>query len=172
MKKNRIDVKDYDNEIHNWLRKGVFLTTRTEDKVNSMVIGWGHIGRVWERDVFIAFVRENRFTREMLDYNPEFTINVPINGFDKEAFRICGSLSGREMDKIKESNLTLVESEKVSVPAIKEYPLTLECKVIYRQAQVLDDIPTEIYDRSYANEAFPHIMYFGEIVDAYILEEE
>lgn len=68
----------------------------------------------------------------LLDANPEFTVNVPINGFSKEAFAICGTKSGRDMDKIKEANLTLVEPEEISVPAIKEFPLTLECRVIYR----------------------------------------
>ena len=95
MNKKAIDPLAYSNEIAQSLKKGAFLTTKAGDKVNSMVIGWGHIGRIWERPVFIAYVRECRFTKDQLDKNPEFTVNVPINGFDKKAFAICGTKSGR-----------------------------------------------------------------------------
>ena len=75
--------------------------------------------------------------------------------------------------------LTLVEGSQVSVPAIKELPLTLECKVIYRQTQVLSEIPADIQNSCYPQDVpstFPmankdvHIAFYGQIVDAYILE--
>ena len=42
----------------------------------------------------------------------------------------------KNIDKYKECNLTAVEGIKVKSPAIKEIPLTLECKVIYKQEPV------------------------------------
>ena len=170
MKKRKLDISQCANEITGLMEKGLFLTTKAGDKVNSMVVSWGHIGRIWERKSAIVYVRESRFTKELLDMNPEFTLNIPLNGYDKNAFAICGSKSGRDMDKITESNLTLVEPEVVSVPAIKEYPLTLECRVIYRQdhdpSQIQDDIKSVFYaDGDY------HTVYIGEIVDAYIIED-
>ena len=132
---------------------------------------WGHIGRIWERPVFIAFIRDSRYSREMLDANPEFTVNVPINGFNKKAFAVCGTKSGRDMDKITEAGLTLVDPEKISVPAIREFPLTLECRVIYRQEQNAASLPEEIRRQFYTIETEDHITYYGEIVDAYIIED-
>ena len=41
-------------------------------------------------------------------------------------------------------NLTLIESDDVKPPAIKEFPLTLECKVLYRQLQDRNLIPEDI----------------------------
>ena len=169
--KKKIDALAYSNEIAQALKKGVFLTTKSGDKVNSMVIGWGHIGRIWELPAFVAYVRDCRYTSEMLDANPEFTVNVPINGFSKEAFAICGTKSGRDMDKIKEADLTLVEPEEISVPAIKEFPLTLECRVIYREEQDATRLPESIRKKFYSIEKSVHITYFGEIVAAYIIEE-
>lgn len=32
-----------------------------------MVIEWGHIGHIWNRPVFVAYVRDSRYTRELLD---------------------------------------------------------------------------------------------------------
>ena len=62
MSKRKINITDYSNIITEILEKGAFLTTKAGDKVNSMVIGWGHVGRVWEKPVFIAYVRDCRFT--------------------------------------------------------------------------------------------------------------
>ena len=78
MSKKKIDALAQAGEITEALKKGVFLTTKVGDKVNSMVVEWGHIGRIWNRPVFVAYVRVNRFTRELLDQNPEFTVNIPL----------------------------------------------------------------------------------------------
>ncbi len=107
MVKKPIDVNEYAGVITKALERGAFLTTRDGDKVNSMVIGWGHIGRIWELPVFVAYVRDNRYTRQLLDRNPEFTVNVPIHGFSREAFAVCGAKSGRDVDKIAAAGLTL-----------------------------------------------------------------
>ena len=167
----KIDVTDYANEIAKALKRGVLLTTKAGEKVNSMVIGWGHVGRIWERPVFVAYVRTCRYTRELLDANPEFTVNVPVGGFDRNAFAICGSKSGRDMDKLAAAGLTPTAPETVSVPGIKEFPLTLECRVIYREAQTAARLPEEIRRQFYTAETEDHVAYFGEITAAYIIED-
>lgn len=175
----KINVSEYAGEILKALPGGILLTTKADDKVNSMVIGWGTLGINWSKPVFAVYVRDGRFTREQLDRNPEFTINVPVGDFDRNIITVCGSKSGRDIDKVTEAKLTLVEPQEISVPAIKEFPLTLECKVIYRQPQELELLPEEIRERMYpqdvpgtnpmANRDF-HVTYYGEIVAAYITE--
>ena len=49
------------------------------------------------------------------------------------------------MDKICEAGLTLEDSENISVPAIRDFPFTLECKVIYRQEQDSSGLPEAIH---------------------------
>ncbi|MBR2716194.1 MAG: flavin reductase family protein [Oscillospiraceae bacterium] len=171
MNRKPIDVLENAAVISRALERGVFLTTRVGDKVNSMVIGWGHVGRIWNRPVFIAYVRDCRYTRELLDQNPEFTVNVPVNGFEKKAFAVCGTKSGRDMDKLREAGLTPVEPVAVSVPAIREYPMTLECRVIYREEQDAARLPGEIRDKFYTVETGNHIAHYGEVLAAYILED-
>ena len=170
MNKRTIDALAHAGEIAQALKRGVFLTTKVGEKVNSMVIGWGHVGRIWERPVFVAYVRDCRYTREMLDACQEFTVNVPVNGFDRKAFAICGTKSGRDMDKIREAGLTLVAPETISVPAILEYPLTLECRVLYRQEQDASRLPEDIRRKFYSVETGDHIVYYGEITAAYMIE--
>ena len=75
------------------------------------------------------------------------------------------------IDKVKEAGLTLEEAEENGVPGIKEYPLTIECKVLYSQDQVMEMIPQDSLDRFYSGEESSdfHTMYVGEIVDSYII---
>lgn len=175
--RQQIDVFDYAREITSAISKGILITTKA-DKVNSMTIGWGALGIEWGLPIFTTYVRTGRFTSEQLFKNPEFTVNIPFGDFNKKILGVCGAKSGRDIDKIKELNLTLVEGNKINVPAIKELPLTLECKVIYKQTQVLSEIPQDIQASCYPQDVpgtFPmanrdvHIAFYGQIVDAYII---
>lgn len=167
--KRKVDAFDYTGHILKAMPKGILLTTAHEGKVNTMTIGWGTMGIEWGRPIFIAYVRESRYTKELLEKNGEFTVNVPLDGCDSKILGYCGTKSGREVDKIRELGLTLEAPETVSVPGIKELPLTLECKVIYRQDQPLSAIPEAIQNRYYSA-GDPHTAYYGEIVNAYIAE--
>lgn len=173
----RIDLKLDENMgiIGNAIKDCVYLTTKAGNKVNSMAIEWGTVGNLWGKPVFICYVRQSRFTREQLDINPEFTINIPVGKYDKRIMALCGSKSGRDIDKVKDAGFTLVDSDKISVPGIKELPLTIECKVIYRQEQDIDLIPEDIrkrfYPKSKNGEYDTHITYIGEIVNLYKIED-
>ncbi|MFV0241593.1 MAG: flavin reductase family protein [Lacrimispora sphenoides] len=177
--KKEIEVFDYTNEIMKALKTGVLLTTKADDKVNSMTISWGTLGIEWSRPIFTVFVRENRFTKFQLEKNPEFTINIPYGDFDKKILGVCGTKSGHSTDKIKELNLTLETPNTVSVPGIRELPLTLECRVVYKQKQDEHEITEEYRNAFYpqdvdssfhgANKDF-HTAYYGEILSAYMIE--
>lgn len=180
MNKKQINAFDYATEIVKANPKGILFTTKAGDKINTMTIGWGTIGTNWAKPVFCAYIREHRYTAEMLEQNPEFTINVPLGEFDRKIIGICGSNRGSDVDKIAASGLTPVESDVVSVPGFRELPLTLECKVIYKQLQDLDEYADEFREDFYPQDVDsmatganrdPHFTVFGEIVNAYIIEE-
>ena len=100
--KKQIEVFDYANDILKAVKTGVLLTTKADDKVNTMTISWGTLGIEWGKTIFTVFVRENRFTKSQLDKNPEFTINIPVGEFNKKILGLAGTKSGHDMDKIKE----------------------------------------------------------------------
>lgn len=172
--KQEINVWEYAPQIMEQLPKGVLLTVKAENQVNTMAIGWGTIGIQWGKPIFIAYVRESRYTKYLLDKNPEFTVNIPIGEYDKSIVGVCGTKSGRDTDKIKELNLTLEEPLTVSVPAIRQLPLTLECKVIYQQEQdpkaIDQEIDTRFYAKGTPHEGDYHTAYYGEITAAYIVK--
>ena len=171
--KQEIKVWEYAPRILEALPKGVLLTSKSGDQVNTMTIGWGALCIEWGKPIFIAYVRSSRYTKKLLDENPEFTVNIPYGDYDKSILGVCGTKSGRDMDKIKALGLTQEEPLTVSVPAIRQLPLTLECKVIYRQDQDPKAIDPESDTRFYAkgtpNEGDYHTAYYGEITAAYIV---
>ena len=171
--KREVNLWDYAGKILEATGKGVLLTTKMDGKVNTMTIGWGTLGIEWGKPIYTVFVRQSRHTKTMLDENGEFTINVPMGEIDKNILSLCGTKSGRDMDKIAQLGLTLEDGETISVPGIKELPLTLECKVIYKQDQVLESIEAGCRDRYYAqgtpNDGDYHTAYYGLVTAAYII---
>lgn len=179
--KKEIKVFEYAQEIITAVNKGVLLTTKADGKINSMSISWGTLGIEWNKPIFTTFVRQHRYTKELLDKNPEFTINIPyVKPYNKKIIALCGTKSGRDIDKIKELNLTIENPEKVAPPAFKELPLTLECKVLYKQKQdieaIIDDnkklyYPENVDSSFHGSNKDIHTAYYGEIVSAYIIED-
>lgn len=170
--KKTINAFDYAGKILTEVSKAVLLTTKSGDQVNTMTIGWGTMGTEWNKPIFIVYVRQHRHTWKMLQENPEFTINIPMDEKAAKILGYCGKTSGRDTDKIADLGLTLVEPEVISVPGIRELPLTLECRVLYRQAQEPNSIPADIRQRFYADNVPGdyHDAFYAEIVAAYIAE--
>ncbi|WP_323090392.1 flavin reductase family protein [Allobaculum sp. JKK-2023] len=172
MRRIPINIYEYAGQILEQLPKGILLSTRADDKMDTMVIGWGTLGTDWGLPVFTVFVRQSRYTKVLLDKNPEFTINVPLKDADvRRIIGFCGTKSGRDYDKFKEMDLTVVPGEKVLAPAIAQFPITLECKVIYQQDQDAAAIPADIKKRYYPTGDY-HTAYTGQIINAYLLVGE
>ena len=176
--KERINIKEYAGIITDELKKGILLNTQGE-KFNSMLISWGALGTVWNLPAFTVYVRESRYTKEVLDETGEFTISIPLGKSDPVINRVCGSLSGHDVDKVDSAKLDLVPPETNGVSGIRQYPLTLECKVLYSQRQELEKIPEDIVETFYPESLVgfpefdmrdPHTAYIGRIVDAYIIK--
>lgn len=178
--KEMIQPEEYAGLILTQLKKGILLNTMGA-KFNSMVIGWGHIGRVWSRPTFHVYVRQGRYTKPQIDKTGEFTVSVPLDGPDPLIGKVCGSRSGYDTDKVSAAGLVLEAPEVIQTPGIRQYPLTLECKVIYSHDQDISRLPENIRKNSYpenvpgtyylANRDF-HTEYIGEIVCAYIIRPD
>lgn len=154
------------------LPKGALVSTVDGDSYNTMTIGWGAIGIDWSLPVFTIYVRESRYTHQLLDKSGCFTVNYPLPGQNAAPIlRYCGQKSGRDVDKFKECNLTAVPGTKVNAPGIVELPITIECEILYAQDQEGQKLPQFILDKNYPQGDF-HTVYYGRIVDAYILEKD
>jgi flavin reductase (DIM6/NTAB) family NADH-FMN oxidoreductase RutF len=132
-----------------------------------MTIAWGSLGFMWYKPVFTAMVRYSRYTYDLIEKAAYFTVSFPLNGQLKKELGICGTKSGKDMDKFGECNLTLKEGEAVKSPVIDECDLHIECKIVYKQPMDENAICQEIKDKAYENGNY-HVLYYGEIVKAYI----
>ena len=68
--KREIDVWEYAGTILEALGKGILMTTKADGVTDTMTIGWGTLGIEWGKPIFIAYVRESRYTKELLEKNP------------------------------------------------------------------------------------------------------
>lgn len=142
-------------------KKWALLTAGDSDKFNTMTISWGGLGTIWGKPVATVYVRTSRYTHDFMDANDFFTVSFYPEEF-KQILGVLGSKSGRDMDKMKESGLTPVQTgESMS---FKEAEITLICRKLFRQQLDVASIPEDVAKAMYEGQA-PHDMYIGEIVE-------
>ncbi|ERJ13420.1 flavin reductase family protein [Haloplasma contractile] len=148
---------------------GAFITAKKngDEHANTMTIGWGHIGFIWGKPVFIAYVRYNRFTYDIMEHTDEFTISVPIDQNVDDELKFCGINSGRDLNKFEKSTITAIKGRTIDTPIVGECDLHYECKTIYKQAMEPGLIEDNIRNKYYGNNNVYHVIYYGEIVDCY-----
>ncbi len=141
------------------------LAVGKQGDLNAMTIGWGTIGVLWSKPVVTVYVRESRYTNELMKRNEYFTMTAfPEN--KRSALEYIGSHSGRnEKDKLQKAGLT-PEFTALGNPLFKEANLALECRIIFKEKMkkelILDkEAETKYYE---GDDNTEHVMYVGEIV--------
>lgn len=101
--------------------------TDGQGRDNLITVAWA--GTVCTNPPMVSIsVRPSRFSYEMLKNTGEFVINLTT---EKLAYATdyCGVISGRDVDKFKELNLTREKADYVKAPLIAESPVNIECRV-------------------------------------------
>ncbi|NLW51421.1 MAG: flavin reductase family protein [Candidatus Brocadiaceae bacterium] len=147
---------------------GVLLTSCGGDgRPNVMTLGWGLFGSYYhDRCVVVVAVRPACHTFKLLADVPEFALCVPTPEL-AEAVSFCGSASGRDCDKFRETGLTPVPSAHVRPPSIAECPIHVECR-IYHPQRPPHMILTPEHRRAPVHAQ--HTIYFAEVLGAYVRE--
>ena len=143
------------------------ITAGNKDSFNGMTVSWGAIGELWGRDMLTAYIRPQRYTKEFLDSNEYFSFSVYPNEL-KRIHGVFGSMSGRDVDKTKETGLTPVFSE--AAPYYDEAKLVIIC----RKAAVGKFDSEQFCDENIIDECYPdndfHYIYYGEIIKVLVKE--
>ena len=105
----------------------VMVSCGSGEEKNIITIGWTGIVNTNPPMTYVS-VRKSRHSHHLIEESGEFVINVTTEAL-AFATDYCGVKSGRDVDKFKEMNLTPIAVENCSVPAIKESPVSIECKV-------------------------------------------
>jgi flavin reductase (DIM6/NTAB) family NADH-FMN oxidoreductase RutF len=135
--------------------------------MNVMTIGWALFGYVWRRPVLMVAVRKTRHTFGIIEDADSFTVSVPTGDMKKES-SLCGSKSGRDLDKFKECGLSTSSSKKISTPCLKipgyHFECRIVCKVPMDPKRIVPDVEALYSAKDY------HTLYFGEIAASYVSE--
>lgn len=151
------------------IKGGIFLTVGKEHP-NTMTIGWATIGNIWNKPIFMALVRPQRYTFDLLKEYEEFTVSIPTQNSLKDELIFAGTKSGRDVNKFVGHGINALPAQKIETPVIKECGLHLECKVRLVQPMTIDCMDSEIASKCYPAGDY-HYMYFGEIVACYSTDE-
>lgn len=153
------------DQLMEQIKKGAFLTVLAEGQVNTMTIGWATLGYIWQKPIFMIAVRDSRHTFTMLEKTDNFTVTVPAAGTCRDALMVCGSKSGRDIDKFKECALQQKAAQQVQSPIIDIPGNHYECRIVYKSpmdsAKMNPDL-TKLYPKKDY-----HTLYFGEILACY-----
>lgn len=139
-----------------------------ENGFNMMTASWGFVGQMWNKNAAVTVLRPSRYTKEFVDKSDYFTLSFYGEDAKKTIHSVCGTLSGRDVDKCEKTGLNPVFSDNTVY--FDKARLVLICKKIY-QSDVNPDyfidktIDEKMYDNDY------HTAYIGEVVKCYINEE-
>jgi flavin reductase (DIM6/NTAB) family NADH-FMN oxidoreductase RutF len=103
-------------------------TYGADGKPNMMNAAWGGIVSSKPPCISVS-IREATLSFHNIQQTEAFTVNIPSEKYLKEA-DFVGIVSGKEYDKFKVTGLTPEKSKLVNAPIVKEFPYTLECKLV------------------------------------------
>ena len=136
------------------------LTAGKKEDFNTMTVSWGGIGELWGKDVCFVFVRPQRYTFDFMEKNDYFSLSF-FGGEYKKELGICGSKSGRDIDKMEETGFTTVDFD--DAVGYEQAKVNIVLKKLAYQDMKPDGFIDEGIISNYANNDF-HRVYVGEIV--------
>lgn len=161
----RIDPKHIKDNVFSLIGdQWMLVTAGTEEKCNTMTASWGGLGVLWGAPAATCYIRPQRYTKEFLDREEYFTLTF-FNEEYRKALALCGSKSGRDVDKIKECGFT-VRTADCGAPYFEQARLVLVCRKRFVQEMDPNRIPQDVKEKWYPDQDY-HTMYIGEIVEAY-----
>ncbi len=139
-------------------KQWMLITAGDEQKTNTMTASWGGLGILWNKPVSFAFIRPTRYTYEFTEREEGYSLCFFDESY-REALKLCGTVSGRDRNKIAEAGLT--PRYEAGIPYFDEAETVLLCRKIAVQdmdpAGFIDPAAAGFYNNDY------HRVYTGEI---------
>ena len=146
----------------NWM----LISAGNKKSFNTMTASWGGTGFLWNENVTMTFVRPQRHTYEFTESNDYYSLCF-FKPEHKSILSFCGSHSGRDFDKIKETGLTTL-FHHTGTPYYQEAKTVIICKKHFATTmKETDFLSQEVVERCYPKKDF-HKMYIGGIVDVLV----
>ena len=153
------------NLIEKISNEWMLISAGNENGYNMMTASWGFMGEMWGKDTAIAMIRPQRYTMEFIEKSDYYTLS--FYGEQRDIHKVCGSKSGRDVNKTELAGLTPIFSDNTVY--FEEADLVIICKKQYvdtiKEENFIDSSPLKWY----GNKDF-HNMVFGEIIKVLIKE--
>ena len=151
-----------DNYIRLIGKDWMLITAGNQECFNTMTASWGGVGFLWNKSVVFAFVRPQRYTYGFMEEREEFTLSFFDEKYRK-ALQVCGTLSGREVNKVEKAGLTPCTTDSGNM-TFRESRLILECRKLYTDMIRLEAVIDKKLTGQWYSESDFHRMYVAEIV--------
>lgn len=163
----RIEIKDLtENFFETISKEWMLFTAGTPEHFNTMTASWGGIGFLWNKPVAFVFIRPERYTYEFAEKNEYLTLSF-LGDENRQIYNICGSKSGRDTDKVKETGLKPQPTPTGNI-TFEQSRLTLECRKLYsRMLEPESFIDKQPLEKWYSENNGMHKMYIVEIVNVW-----
>lgn len=142
--------------------KWMLITAGDGERCNTMTASWGGLGVIWGAPAATCYIRPQRYTKEFMDREDYFTLSF-FGEEHRQALSLCGSKSGREVDKVKACGFT-VRTAACGAPYFEEAELVLVCRKRFAQEMDPANIPQDVKEKWYPNQDY-HTLYIGQIVE-------
>ncbi len=162
-----ICLKDFKENVINIIaNEYMLITAGNKEKYNMMTASWGFMGEMWGEDSVAVVVRPSRYTMELINNSDYFTLT--FYGEDKSVHKICGSKSGRDIDKTKATGLTPIANDDYVY--FDEARLVLVVKKKYVQPMSKDFLTDKAVDEKWYKDGDWHNLIIGSIERIYVKE--
>ena len=142
-------------------KEWALVSAGSKKRANAMTISWGGVGVLWGKNVVFIFIRDSRYTKELIDTYDLFSVSF-LNDSYREALNYCGSHSGRDGDKMETAGLTW--NYKHSIPFVDEGNLILLCEKL-SATRITDDSFLSPHIKDWYPDGDMHTMYVAEIIE-------
>ena len=158
-----VDPKELKDNVFSLIGdRWMLITAGTGEDLNTMTASWGGLGILWGAPAATCYIRPQRYTKEFVDREEYFTLAF-FEEAHRQALALCGSKSGRDVDKVKECGFT-VRTAPCGAPYFEEASLVLVCRKRFAQGMDPANIPEDVKASVYPTQDY-HTMYIGEIVE-------
>ena len=165
-----ISPKDVENAVKLIGDDWMLITAKDEKngRVNAMTASWGCMGVLWNKPVCVCFIRPQRHSFSLVEREERISLAFLGDRY-RDALRLCGSKSGRDLDKLRAAGLRAVKID--GVDSIAEARLILICRKLYADDMKQDSFLDPSLLANYPNGDF-HRIYVLEIEGAYLRETD
>lgn len=159
-----INIKSLDKNIFSLLDdEWMLITAGKKESLNTMTASWGGFGILWNNPVAFIFIRPQRYTLGFVEREDYFTLSFFDEKF-RDILSYCGSISGKDVDKLEETGLKPINTKNGSV-FFEQAKLIMECRKLYTDKIKPENFTAiETMKKNYKNKDYHHL-FIAEVIN-------